>query len=109
MNLGGSMVSNNLLNGKGELRWCVKHAPVNELDNGWVFLADVDTEEFLADPQNFSICAWDTVVNIEPAVLLIFDMPVGTDLTFVKEKHRMYFVDNKTGKEVKFSEKTRYY
>jgi len=101
MNLGGSIVSKNLLSGKGNLKRCVRHASMNDLDNGWVFLADIDTDEFLKDPQNLVVCAWDTVVEIEPAVLAIFNLPVGTDLMLVKDGNRRYFVDNKTGKEVK--------
>ncbi|WP_255368054.1 DUF2185 domain-containing protein [Psychrobacillus sp. OK032] len=30
--------------------------PVNELDNGWEFLSDIDTEEYFADASDMSIC-----------------------------------------------------
>lgn len=31
------------------------------------------------------VCDWGTIFEIEPAILPIFDMPVGTDLTLVYE------------------------
>lgn len=46
MGLGGSIVSKNILEHKGNLKWCIKESPVNELDNGWRFLSDIDTDDF---------------------------------------------------------------
>ncbi|WP_242952788.1 DUF2185 domain-containing protein [Butyrivibrio fibrisolvens] len=40
---------------------------------------------------------FDRLVEIEPAVLAIYDLPVGTDLEFDSE--RMVFIDSNTGKE----------
>ncbi|MCR6108675.1 DUF2185 domain-containing protein [Salipaludibacillus agaradhaerens] len=98
--LGGSVVSNNILKGVGKLKWCIKEAPADGLDNGWRFLSDSDTEEFLADVSNMSICDWGTVVEIEPAIMSIFDMPVGTDITLIRENNKMYFVHTDSGEEV---------
>jgi hypothetical protein len=98
--LGGSVVSNNILKGVGKLKWCIKETPANDLDNGWRFLSDNDTEEFLTDASNMSICDWGTVVEIEPAIMSIFDMPVGTDITLIRENNKMYFVCTDSGEEV---------
>ena len=40
---------------------------------------------------------FDRLVEIEPAVLAIYDMPVGTDLEF--NSQRRVFTDSNTGKE----------
>ncbi len=45
-----------------------------------VFLSDADSDEFLKDPYNMVVCDWGTLFEIEPAISMIFDMPVGTDL-----------------------------
>ena len=68
MGMGGSILSNNLLNGKGKLRWCVKSTGAHEMDNGWRFFADVDTEEFLSDAKNMTACDFKTIFELEPAV-----------------------------------------
>ena len=41
---GGSIVSKNILSHKGKLRWCVREESVNDVDNGWRFFSDIDTE-----------------------------------------------------------------
>ena len=85
MGLGGSVVSKNILESKGKLKWCIKENPVNELDNGWRFLSDIDTDEFLEDSLNMAICDWGTIIEIEPAIMNIFKMPQGTDITLINE------------------------
>ena len=35
LNLGGCIVSKNILEGKGNIKWCFREKPSNELDNGW--------------------------------------------------------------------------
>lgn len=104
MGMGGSILSNNLLNGKGKLRWCVKSTGAHEMDNGWRFFADVDTEEFLSDAKNMTACDFKTIFELEPAVYFIFDMPVGTDLVFIEENGKWDFYHAKTGKKVIFDE-----
>ncbi len=45
----------------------------NEVDNGWRFLfSDIDDEAFINNPKNMSICDFNTVANIEPAVIGIY-------------------------------------
>ncbi|MCA1057599.1 DUF2185 domain-containing protein [Rossellomorea aquimaris] len=100
--LGGSVVSKNILNSKGKLKWCIKEEPVNDVDNGWRFLSDIDTEEFLQYASNMSICAWETIIEIEPAIMNIFDMPIGTDITLLSENNQKYFVYTNSGKKVIF-------
>ncbi|WP_397538214.1 DUF2185 domain-containing protein [Rummeliibacillus pycnus] len=100
--LGGSVVSNNISQNIGELKWCIKEQPVNDLDNGWRFLSDIDTEEFLADASNMSICDWGTIIEIEPAIMNIFNMPIGTDITLLSENNRKYFVYTESGEKVFF-------
>ena len=72
MHLGGSVVSNHILENKAELKWVFREDAVDELDNGWRFLSEIDTEEYLSNPENMSVCDWSTIVEIEPAVLLIY-------------------------------------
>ncbi|MST48964.1 DUF2185 domain-containing protein [Mobiluncus holmesii] len=102
--LGGSIVSKNILLGLGRLTWCLKENPAHELDNGWRFFSDIDDDEYLNDSNNLAVCDWSTVVEIEPAVLPIFDLPVGADLCLMQEDDNKFFVDNKTGLKLSFAE-----
>jgi len=91
------MVSRNIYDKRGRLKWCIKEESVKAVDNGWRFLSDIDTEEFLADNSNWCILAYETLAEIEPAILAIYDMPIGTDLTLQQEGGEKFFVDTKTG------------
>ena len=102
MGMGGSIVSRNILEKKGRLKWCIKEAPVNPVDNGWRFLSDIDTDEFLSHPDNMVVCDWGTVIELEPAVLPIFHMPEGTELTLVKMGRQLRFFHTDTGEELIF-------
>lgn len=102
MNMGGSVVSRNVYAGKGRIKWCFREKPVNGVDNGWRFLSELDTNEFLQEASNLLICDWGTILEIEPAIMPIFDMPVGTELTLVYEGRRKFFVYTETGEPVRF-------
>lgn len=97
MNMGGSIASRNILEKRGRIKWCFREESVNPLDNGWRFLSEVDTDDYLNDISNMVVCDWGTLFELEPAISLIFDMPVGTELTLVYEKRRKYFVFTETG------------
>ena len=98
LNLGACMVSNNILTGAGQLRWCYRHEPYRgaDVDNGWEFLSDIDTEEFLNIAENWSIISFDQMAIIEPCVVKIFDFPPGTDLVVIDDGDNRYFADSET-------------
>ena len=102
MGLGASIVSNNILENKANIKWILRENSVNELDNGWRFLSEIDTEEYLSHAENMSICDWSTIVDIEPAVLSIFNMPIGTELTMIYEEERVCFLDTITGQKLSY-------
>ncbi len=97
---GACLVSKNIYNGKGKLKWCVREDSTRDVDNGWRFLSEIDSEEYLANSNNWCILAYESVIEIEPAVLAIYDMPVGTELTLMQEGKRKFFIDTNTGKEI---------
>lgn len=100
MGMGGCVVSKNIVEGKGNLKWCIREISLNELDNGWRFLSDIDTDEFLSDAANMVVCDWGTIANIEPAIITIYNLPIGTDLTLVLEGNKKKFIYTKTGTDI---------
>ena len=102
MGLGASIVSNNILENKANIKWILRESSVNELDNGWRFLSEIDTEEYLSHAENMSTCDWSTIVEIEPAVLSIFNMPIGTELILIYEGEKKYFIDTNSGQKLSY-------
>lgn len=98
---GACLVSKNIYTGKAKLKWCVRENSNREIDNGWRFLSEIDTEEYLSMSSNWCILPYESVIEIEPAVFAIYEMPVGTEITLMYENKRKYFVDSETGKEIK--------
>lgn len=69
--------------------------------NGWVAFGDRDSQEYVNDAHNMEIVDFNTLANIEPTVVNVFYMPMGSDLEFRSDKTGKYFVDTKTGKEIR--------
>ena len=98
--LGGCIVSKNILEKQGRLKYCVKEESVNQIDNGWRFLSDIDNQEFLSDPGSMVVAGFDAVVAIEPMVMNIFNQPVGSDFALIYKGDEKYFIDTITGKRL---------
>ena len=96
-NLGGCIITKSLYEGTSKLKWIFREESANPADNGWRALGDTDTEEYINVPANNLVIDFDRLVEIEPAVLAIYDMPVGTDLEY--DAQRRVFIDSNTGKE----------
>lgn len=97
---GACLVSTNVLSGAGRVRWMVRGESKDPVDNGWMIMSEVDTEEFLASPGCWKITAFNEACNIEPALIGIYDFPVGSDLEMVHDDGRIRIIDGKTGREI---------
>lgn len=99
-NAGGMIVTKSLLEGKSKLKWIFRETSTNSADNGWRAIGDTDTQEYIDNSENMTVVDFNTFANIEPAILAIYNLPIGTDLEFHIENGRRYFVDTQTGKEI---------
>jgi hypothetical protein len=98
-NAGGVLVSRRILEEQSPLKWAFREASVNPVDNGWRFLSIDDDDEFLETPGNLVVADFNTVAAIEPAIIEIYLLPVGSDLQLVRENDgTLVFYDNQTGK-----------
>lgn len=102
MNMGGSIVSRNILEKKGRVKWCFREVSANDIDNGWRFLSEIDTDIFLSNSKNMIVCDWGTIFEIEPAIAPIFDLPVGTELTLEYDGSQKVFLNSETGEKIIF-------
>lgn len=96
---GGTIVTKSILDGTSRLKWMFRQE--SEHGNGWVAFGDTDSQEYVDDAKNMAIVDFNTLANIEPSVVNIFYMPVGSDLEFRADKTGKYFVDTRTGKEIR--------
>lgn len=98
---GGCIVTKSLLEGESHFKWLFREEPVNEIDNGWRAFGAEDTEEYVNNADNLAICDFNTLVNIEPVILNVYEMPVGADLEFVEDSTGKYFIDTRNGEEIR--------
>lgn len=100
---GGSLVSRNILDRRGNIKWLSREESVNPADNGWRILSDVDTDEFLSDPDNMAVVDFNAMCGMEPALIGIYNLPVGSDIQLVVDLDgRRRWFDNHTGQEIQF-------
>lgn len=103
---GGTIITKSIYQRTSKLKWFFREESVNPADNGWRAIGDSDTQEYMDDPANSMVVDFNTLAEIEPAVLLVYDMPVGTDLEFYIDETGRYFVDTNTGKRIQRREDT---
>jgi hypothetical protein len=99
-NAGACVASKNVLSGAGQVRWMVREEPRHPVDTGWLIFSDIDTAEYLDDSNNLEIVEFNRVCEIEPALIGIWDLPVGSDLQIVDEGDGIRIVETPTGREI---------
>ncbi|WP_311479069.1 DUF2185 domain-containing protein [uncultured Gulosibacter sp.] len=103
-NAGACTVTKNVLSEAGKVRWMVREESKHPADNGWVIMSHIDTEDYLNDVDNWQIADFNTVCAIEPAVIGIWNLPVGSDLQLVRDELGIRVVDTPTGREIPYEE-----
>lgn len=99
-NAGGVIITKSIYQGTSKLKWFFREESANPVDNGWRAIGDNDTQEYINNTENLMVVDFNTLANIEPAVLLVYDMPVGTDLEFCFDGTGRYFIDINTGNRI---------
>lgn len=97
---GACIASTNILSGAGRVRWMVREPSNNPADNGWRIFSNIDTSEYLHDSANLKIADFNQLCEIEPALIGIWDLPVGSDLQIVDDGNGIKIVATRTGQEV---------
>ncbi|CEH14720.1 Domain of unknown function DUF2185 [Ceraceosorus bombacis] len=94
---GACLASTNVVSGAGRVKWMVREVSQAAADNGWRIFSDIDTQEYLADSENMQIVDFNLVCEREPALIGIWDLPVGSDLQIVDEGDGISIVHTDTG------------
>ena len=99
-NAGACLATLNVINRTGVVRWMVRLPSQMPADNGWQIMSHLDTTEYLNDPANWRIVDFNDLCAIEPALIGIWDMPVGSDLQIVRDELSIRIFDTPTGREI---------
>ena len=96
---GACIVTKSILDGTSRLKWMFRED--NGIGNGWCALGDSDSQAYVDDAKNLAVVDFNTLAGIEPVVWDIYFMPYGADLEFRSDAGGKYFVDVKTGAEIR--------
>jgi len=69
-------------------------------DNGWRIFSHIDTDEYLSDSNNMAVADFNQICALEPALIGIWDMPVGCDLQLVVDERGIHIYDTPSGREI---------
>lgn len=97
---GACLASKNVMSRAGRVRWMIRIQSQAPADNGWRIFSHIDSSEYLADTRNLEVVDFNAVCAIEPALIGIYDFPVGSDLQIVDDGERIRVVDTPTGEEI---------
>ena len=100
-NAGSCIVTKSILNGETKFRWLFREEPLDNIDTGWMAFGDSDNDDYVNDPKNLTVVDLNTLINIEPTILNVYEMPIGTDLIFINENGEKYFINSKTNEQIR--------
>lgn len=98
-NAGACLATTNVMSRKGLVRWMLRDPSQDPVDNGWRIMSHLDTAEYLAS-KPWQIVDFNDVCMIEPALIGIWDLAVGSDLQLVVDETGKHIVDTPTGREI---------
>ena len=72
-----------------------REEPDFDVDSGWRFLAGVESQEYLDDPENLAIYDVNTIANYDPEIIPFLYAPIGS--AFERDSDSGKFVEVKNG------------
>ena len=97
---GACILSKNVIEGKGRVRWMVREKSVIPQDNGWRIFSHIDDSAYLANRDNLQVVDFNQACLFEPALIGIWDLPVGSDLQIVDDGRTVEVVETRTGRVI---------
>ena len=97
---GGCIVTRSVLYGKTRLRWLTRELPVVAADTGWRIFGDGDSQDYIENG-NMELIDFNRLAELEPAVRLVYDMPIGSEVELICTEDEKYFLNLFTGEEIR--------
>ena len=97
---GACLLSKNVIEGRGRVKWMVREKSKIPQDNGWLIFSDIDDSAYLSDPSNLQVVDFKQACMFEPALIGIWNFPVGSDLQIIDDGDGIQIVDTPTGRVI---------
>ena len=76
---GGGCYATDMITVEGhKVGYMYREEPDFAQDSGWRFLAGVESQEYLDDPNNLAIYAVNTIANYDPEIIPLLQAPIGS-------------------------------
>ncbi len=69
-----------------KIRWLYREEPVNNSDSGWEVSSEFDDEEYVNNPENLFSITIGELIELEPSIENVIEMPVGTEIMYDDER-----------------------
>jgi hypothetical protein len=73
-----------------QVGYMYREAPDHPSDSGWRFMAGVESQDYLDNPDNLAIYDVNTIANYDPKIVPLLDAPIGS--TFERDRQSNEFV-----------------
>ncbi|GED96320.1 DUF2185 domain-containing protein [Gordonia crocea] len=99
-NAGACLATTNVTSRRGRVRWMVREDSQDPVDNGWRIMSHIDDEAYLSSEGCWEIVDYNDVCALEPALIEMWSLPVGSDLQLVDDEGGIRILDTATGQQV---------
>ena len=89
--LGGCYATDMITVEGHKVGYMYREEPDFDVDSGWRFLAGVESQEYLDDPDNLTIYDVNTIANYDPDIIPFLDAPIGS--AFERDEDSDTFVE----------------
>ncbi|MFT4201354.1 DUF2185 domain-containing protein [Gordonia sp. (in: high G+C Gram-positive bacteria)] len=97
---GACLATTNVMSGRGQVRWMVREESQDPADNGWRIMSHIDDEAYLKSDGCWQIVDYNDVCALEPALIEMWPLPVGSDLQLVRDEAGTRILDTTNGRQV---------
>ncbi len=84
---GAFMITKTALERYSTPNYWYKDEQSSSIDNGWRIIGAEDSDEFISDPENWTIININDALEICPFVVNFFDLPINSELFVEFDEH----------------------
>ena len=98
---GAVIMTRSVFQGQRKARWVFREKAFDRNDTGWRIVGDGDTQGYINHEENILLLDLKTIEHVEPIIMEIIDLPIGTELELHDDEEGKYFTDTTTGERIK--------
>lgn len=78
--MGGCIARDKITVDGMKVGYMYRREPINDIDSGWVFRSDTETQEYIDDIENSGVYDVNTIANYDNAIIPYLNYPYGVEL-----------------------------